>query len=139
MKNFILILGFAFCSSAFANQDIANIDHVIRAQWEAPNKPLNIDPVVIEGNYAIAGWAQGERGGRALLRRKDTTWEVFMCGGDGLTNPKVLEQSGLEKNEAAALARKLKEAEQGLSVSTRKQLSIFEGVVPVEANSHHQH
>lgn len=136
---YLLCLMMILLSHLVRADDNAHIEHVIKAQWETPNKPVNVEPVVIEGNYAVAGWAQGARGGRAFLRRNHNNWEVFMCGGDDLTNPTVLQQSGLSPEEANELARKLKQAEQGLSSETRKQLSIFEGVVPVDLQSHHHH
>jgi hypothetical protein len=136
---YLLCLMMILISHFVRADDNAHIEHVIKAQWETPDKPVNVEPVVIEGNYAVAGWAQGARGGRALLRRSHHDWEVFMCGGDDLTKSTVLQQSGLSPEEANELARKLKQAEQGLSSDTRKQLSIFEGVVPVDSQSHHHH
>ena len=35
--------------------------------FNQPNNPLKINPIVVENDYAIAGWSQGDKGGRALL------------------------------------------------------------------------
>ncbi len=139
-----LLLGTVFSSSVFAHckkedkSDHMQIQHVLMQQWNKKESPLTVAPIVVEGDHAIAGWMQGERGGRALLRRSHHGWEVYMCGGEDLTKSQVLTQAGVDAASATALAGKLKLAEQGLSLDTRKQLSIFEGVVPVESN-HHAH
>lgn len=123
---------------AQASDEMA-IESTIKQQWDKPDNPLQVYPIVIVDQHAIAGWTQGERGGRALLRRGHHGWEVYMCGGEDLTNKKVLEQAGINVDTAELLASKLKAAEQGMSLKARKQLSIFEGVVPVKANQHHAH
>ena len=128
----------AHCESEYT-QDEAQIHHVLIKQWDKKESPLTVSPIAIVGDHAIAGWGQGERGGRALLRRAHHGWEVYMCGGEDLTNPKVLEQAGIDAGTAELLANKLKSAEQAMSSEARKRLSIFEGVVPVEANQHHAH
>jgi hypothetical protein len=119
-----------------ADEDAHLIDHLIRQQWQKPDVKLEIAPIVVEGRYAIAGWVLGGRGGRALLRRGAHGWELFMCGGDDLTKPFVLQQSGIETTAATLLAQKLIAAEQVLSPHVRKQFSIFEGVVPVNSEQH---
>ena len=43
-----------------------------------------VDPVVVEGDHAIAGWVQGDMGGRAHLRRKGHDWQLVLCSGDPL-------------------------------------------------------
>jgi hypothetical protein len=37
--------------------------------FDKPNETLSVGPVVVSGNHAVADWAQGDMGGRALLRR----------------------------------------------------------------------
>lgn len=141
----MFLLGSVFSASAYADsksedkQDEAQIHHALMKQWNKKEAPLTVSPIVVGGSHAIAGWAQGERGGLALLRRAQHGWEVYMCGGEDLTNQKVLEQAGIDTGTAELLASKLKAAEQGMSSDARKQLSIFEGVMPVEANHHHAH
>lgn len=122
--------------AVLADQDARLIDQVIRQQWQKPEMQLDISPVVVEGNFAIAGWRQGERGGRALLRRDNHGWAVLMCGGDDLTKPHLLQQSGMQATAADLLTQKLIAAEQLMSPQARKQFSIFEGVVPVNSGQH---
>lgn len=122
--------------TVLADQDAELIDHVIRQQWQKPQEQLDISPVVVEGNYAIAGWRQGERGGRALLRRDTHGWAVLMCGGDDLTKSYLLQQTGMQATAADLLTQKLIAAEQLMSPQARKQFSIFEGMVPVNSGRH---
>ena len=68
----ILALLVAVSSAALAqdtSHEQAEIRNLMRATWERPNAPLSVDPVVVHDGYAIAGWVQDERGGRALLRK----------------------------------------------------------------------
>ena len=64
--------------SASAN---THIIHVLKSQFERPNKPLDVPVVVVSGDYAVADWLQGDKGGRALLRRNADGWRVQMCSG----------------------------------------------------------
>lgn len=140
MKNILLAFSIMhmllLSHAAQADEDVQLIDQVIRQQWQKPEVPLDISPVVVEGNYAIAGWRQGERGGRALLRRDTHGWAVLMCGGDDLTKPYLLQQSGMQAAAADLLTQKLIAAERLMSPQVRKQFSIFEGVVPVNSGQH---
>lgn len=38
--------------------------------FETADKPLTVGPVAVEGDWAVAGWTQEGRGGRALLKKK---------------------------------------------------------------------
>lgn len=117
---------------------INSIQHVMLSTWDRPDAKLNINPVVIEGQYAIAGWTQGERGGRALLIRKpDGHWFVSVCGGDGLKDEKTLMMTGMEPVVARRLANKVIEAEFSLTSELRAQFSSFEGMVKVNSTGKH--
>jgi hypothetical protein len=48
----------------------ATIKALMAAQFDRPEQRLMVNPVVVEGDHAIAGWVQGDMGGRALLRRQ---------------------------------------------------------------------
>ncbi len=144
MKNkiilsFLLDLVLSSHSAWATDTDAQDIEKVLMQQWHQPASPLTVAPIVIEKQFAIAGWVKAERGGRALLRKSQHGWEVFMCGGDDLTKLQVLEQAGIEPDQAQALALKLKNAEQNLSPENRQQLSIMQGVMPVEAIHHDKH
>ncbi|UXC20498.1 copper uptake system-associated protein [Comamonas squillarum] len=149
--SFLLLHAFTFMPHAFAKEAshaalttsqepsaINSIKHVMLSTWDRPETKLNINPVVIEGQYAIAGWTQGERGGRALLIRKpDGHWFVSVCGGDGLKEEKTLIMTGMEPVVARRLTNKVIRAESSLTPELRVQLASFEGIVKVNAPGKH--
>lgn len=97
----------------------------MRNIWDTPEAPLVVDPVVIEGNYALAGWVQQERGGRALLARVDGKWQVHVCGGDGLNDVDALEMAGMNLAAARRLVDAVRAAEAKLPQETRKKFASF--------------
>ncbi|MDR6820977.1 copper(I)-binding protein [Neorhizobium sp. 2083] len=114
----------------------------LKAMFETAGKPLTVEPVVVKGDWAIAGWAQDGRGGRALLKKKDASWSIHLCSGDGLKQAQALRMMGLSENDAAAIAAKLAEAEKGMAPEKLALFASFEGTVMVEgdeANAGHQH
>lgn len=57
--------------AAMAEDDAGAIRHVMMATFDKPEAPLTVDPVTVRGDLTVAGWAQGDMGGRALLRREE--------------------------------------------------------------------
>lgn len=43
------------------------ITMVMKQLFEKPDAPLSVVPISVDGDYAVAGWIQGGRGGRAFL------------------------------------------------------------------------
>jgi len=67
-----------------ASADETGIREVMLSTWDTPQTRLDIGPVVIQDRWAVAGWTQGQRGGRAFLTRNaHGEWQVSVCGGDG--------------------------------------------------------
>ena len=132
------------CAAQAASDDAAEIRGVISTQFDKPDRPVVIDPVVVEGDDAIAGWTQGERGGRALLRRSEGKWRVVLCGGDALKGAEALAQTGIAAAPAAALAGKLAAAEKQLPPERLALFATFEGLMPMTSEGgdphagHHQ-
>lgn len=120
-----------------SSSQIRKIEHVMKAQFDKPDAPLKVFPVTVEGDYAVAGWVQNKRGGRALLKKHADSWTIVVCGGDGLRNADVLVQTGMGIAAAEILAKKVQQAELSLSKQQLKQLALFEGVVKIEAGKHH--
>jgi hypothetical protein len=102
---------------------------VMKAQFDTPENPLTVEPVMVEGDNAIAGWAQGEKGGRALLAKRDGKWEIVLCGGPDLRMPEFLGQHGV--SAAETLSKMYNAAEDGLGEDKVKLFSSFEGVVMI--------
>jgi hypothetical protein len=117
--------------------DAHQITLLMKAQFDRPDAPLKVHPVVVDGNFAVAGWFQGPKGGRALLVKADGKWTISVCGGDGLRDAKVLAQTGMGEAAAQSLAAKVQTAEAKLSKSQLKQLALFQGELKIEPNTAH--
>ena len=116
----------------------AAIRKLMMATWDKPESRLDVAPVVIAGDWAIAGWTQGDRGGRALmLRSKHGDWSVLACGGDGLKEAKALALTGMSEPTARTLAALLAKAEARLPASRLAKFSTFDGLVRMDAAGHH--
>lgn len=147
MKNFwlskvlaLLAIAISFGASAGPTEtasDEASIRHVLMATFDKPEARLVVDPVVVVGGHAVAGWSQGERGGRALLFRHGGSWQVTLCAGDGLKEASLLREAGIAQADADALAKGLAAAEARLPAAQRARFSTFDGVVRMDANGQH--
>jgi hypothetical protein len=125
----------SFSASAMAHgTDQEQIEHAMMATFDKPNNPLKLAPVVVQGDYAVAGWIQGDKGGRALLQKTHDHWQISVCGGDGLTQAKVLETTGMPAATAKALADAVVVAESKLSPHQRHLFGSFEGMMKVEVD-----
>lgn len=114
--------------------DSAAIRTLLRAQWDKPDVKLNIDLVIVDGDYALTGWTQAGRGGRALLRKSSGTWAVLLCSGDPLKHASALIEAGVPAEAAKRLARGLAAAESQLPTDEVALFSTFEGVMQVDAH-----
>jgi hypothetical protein len=103
--------------------------------WDKPESRLVIDPVVVAGSHAIAGWSQGDMGGRALLRKKGNVWEIILCAGDDLNQTDLLEKAGMTDANARQLAAALAKSEASLSHERLALFSKFEGLVMMNSHS----
>lgn len=114
----------------------------LKAMFETEGHPLAVEPVVVAGDWAIAGWTQDGRGGRALLKRKGEGWSIHLCSGDSLREADVLTKIGIPASDAEHLAHHLAEAEKPLPAETLALFASFEGTVLVEGadgEAGHQH
>lgn len=137
-----LICATAFFASAMAHgTDQEQIQHAMMASFDKPDNPLKVALVVVQGDYAVAGWIQGDKGGRALLQKTHGHWEISVCGGDGLTQAKVLETTGMPAATAKVLADAVVAAESKLTPHQRHLFGSFEGMMKVGAGqaSHGEH
>jgi hypothetical protein len=143
MKKFIFImtiLVFASANIVQANQDDEiNITQAMLKQWDKPESRLNVAPIVVAKDYAIVGWTQGKKGGRALLHKHHGNWQVLLCGGDALTKTEQLTKAGLDAKTANALIKEFKKQAQQLSPLETEKMSLFEGVVNIRSAQSHEH
>lgn len=105
------------------------IPATLKTMFERPDKPLTILPVVVRNDWAIAGWQQDGRGGRALLKKGHHGWSIVLCSGDGIREATALKKAGLSAEDARALAADLAEAEAGLDPKVLATFASFEGTV----------
>ncbi|MDH6266234.1 copper(I)-binding protein [Rhizobium sp. SG_E_25_P2] len=113
-----------------------DIPAIMKAMFETPDTPLSVEPVVVEGDWAVAGWAQQDRGGRALLKKKGDGWAIQICSGDSLKQADALEKAGISKPDAEALAAKVIDAEKNFDVAKLALFASFEGTVVVDGGEH---
>lgn len=138
----VALCGAALVSPLMASEpaDLAGIRHVMMTTWDKPDSRLVVEPVVIAGNHAIAGWSQSEMGGRALLRKQGANWEVVLCAGDALKHADILKKVGLPEAAAVSLANDLAIAERSVAPARLALFSRFEGLVMVGGDGgHHGH
>lgn len=105
------------------------ITAIMKAQFDTPEAPLTVDPVVVQGDHALASWAQGGKGGRALLERRDGVWTIVLCGGADLRMPTFLTEHGV--TGAEALSQMFNAQEDALGADKVGLYSSFEGVVMI--------
>ena len=119
--------------------DEQSIEHAMKVLFDKPGAPLKVAPVSIEGAYAVAGWIQNDRGGRALLKKSNGKWSIQVCGGDGLKQLSSLTMTGMDQASASRLAKKIAAAEKQMPAEQVKKLALFEGVVKVDGGAHDPH
>jgi hypothetical protein len=119
-------------AEAAASTDARAIESSMKALFDKPGAPLTVAPISIEGDFAVTGWQQTDRGGRALLRKENGTWSIALCGGDGLKQAATLASAGLSPPAANRLVRAVEKAESKLPAEQVRKFSLFVGMVPVD-------
>lgn len=117
--------------------DQAAVRQLLMQTFDKPEARLRVEAIAVQADHAVASWAQGERGGRALLRRHGPAWQIVLCAGDGLKQAAGLREAGLKPAEAQALADRLARLEVRLSQAQRERFGRFEGQVHMDAAGHH--
>ncbi|WP_374833698.1 copper uptake system-associated protein [Paenochrobactrum pullorum] len=124
-------------SAAENDNSPAAIRHVLMEMFDQPEQRLTVAPVVIKGDIALAGWAQGETGGRALLRQQKGQWHIVLCGGDSIREAKALQQFGLTVDQAEEMAKSIVNAEAKLDPALVQKFSLFDGVMVMNDDGSH--
>jgi hypothetical protein len=120
--------------------DTEAIAALMNGLWDTPDNRLAVEPVVLSGDYGLAGWTQAGRGGRALLHKQHGHWKIIVCGGDNLKDTVLLMSAGLDRHTAQSLADGIKQAEASLAQDKLKLLASFEGLVKLDsAQSRSEH
>lgn len=139
MTSFALF-GVVLCSAAVAanGDDQQAIEQLMTHTWDQPDVRLKVGPVTVVVDHAVAGWTQGERGGRALLRRDGGAWKVVLCAGDELLETASLRDAGLSAEQAVVMSQSVRTAEAALPAARVKQFALFKGQVQVNPHQGHE-
>lgn len=137
LRTIVLSTVLTFSTSVLAQDDASSIRHALMEMFDRPEERLTVDPITVEGDIAVAGWAQGEMGGRALMRRQKHNWQIILCSGDALKEARALQQFGLTAEQADAMANAVVDAEAKLDPVLVEKFSRFDGVVRMDADGSH--
>ena len=110
---------------------------VLMTTFDRPEARLKVEPVVMDGDLAIAGWVQDGRGGRALLRRVSGQWKIVLCAGEPLKHRTGMVTAGIEPMQAGRMAALVLAAESKLAPATIALLDSFEGTMMMGADGAH--
>ena len=127
---FLSLAGGVYAETA----DQASIARLLHSMFDKPGATLSVSPVVVSADYAIADWAQGDMGGRALLRRKQQEWSLVLCAGDGIKSREALTKAGVSVESASQLEQQLATAENKLTPVEVAMFSRFEGLVMMDGS-----
>jgi hypothetical protein len=133
LRIFVLgwVLAFGAAVAWAQDEDSKAIAHAMKKQFDRPDAPLQVAPVTVIQGYAVAGWLQTGKGGRALLQKTQGAWNIIVCAGDGLKDAKVLESTGMSAATALQMSRAVIGAESKLSADTRQRFASFEGFLKI--------
>jgi hypothetical protein len=136
------LAGPALAASPPANE-AQRITTTMKAEFDQPGQPLLVEPVSVEGGFAVAGWRQGSMGGRALLQLNGGQWQIALCAGDALLRAETLTGAGMPADAAQRLLVRVRAAEARLEPAVRARLSSFSGITRMQrgerADQHDHH
>lgn len=121
------------------SDDQAQITALLKNEFERDDLRLIVEPVIVEDDWAVAGWIQQNRGGRGLLKKTAHGWTVHMCSGAPFKHARNLAQTGMGEATAAAIADKLATAEAALGAERIALMDSFEGTIEIQSGSQHGH
>ena len=110
------------------------IPATLKTMFEREGKPLLVDPVVVQGDWAIAGWQQDGRGGRALLEKGSQGWRLNLLSGNDIKDTASLEKAGLSNGDAAQLSVSLGAEEKRMDAKSIALFGTFEGSIVIAAS-----
>lgn len=113
------------------------IEHIMKAQFDKPEAPLSVAPIVVQGDFAVGGWTQDKMGGYALLKKTDGKWAIHLCTGGAVKDAANLVKMSVPEADAKAIADGLGAELAKLEPAMVAQLDSFEGTVMIEGGAHH--
>jgi hypothetical protein len=139
-KLLMAIFAITTCSiSVAASTDQIEIINTISRIYDKPNLKVITSPISINENFAIADWTQGNRGGRALLKKDNGRWAIITCGADELKDLKNLKDAGISPNAAKVLVEQLNQLEKSIDPHQMYLFSLFGTKNDPKHAEHHDH
>lgn len=135
--NMIVLLATSPAVASDLSDDVSAIKSLLKNTWDKPDALVDVEPIVVSADAAVAGWAQSGRGGRALLKKHHGQWRVLLCGGNNMMDESVLQEAGLTPLAARSLATAVKQADEHLSPEKLNLFASFEGLVRLDGGHHH--
>lgn len=89
--------------------------------------PIDVGPIVLSGDHAIADWTQGDFGGRALFERGTYGWSLVLCSGGSIRRADNLKRAGVPDFNAGWIADRLAAAEAALPPERLARMKRFVG------------
>lgn len=118
----------AACGSASSKAEAAITD-VLHARLEKPGAQLIVGPIAADGAFAVAGWTQGDEGGRALLQKGGKGWFPVLAGGESLRSVQGLIGHGVPQHQAVEITKELAREEKNVSAERLAKMARFAGEV----------
>ena len=109
----------------------------MHGMFDKPDAELVIDPIAIVDGFAVAGWTQGEMGGRAFLKEHDGHWMLVLCTGDEIKSVEALTASGVPAESAEELAAEIAAAEADVDPARLAMFASFGGIVHMDEHPTH--
>lgn len=116
-------------ASCFSNTvlDKGRVREATEAHFGSALIPLEVGPIVVAGNHAIADWTQGDFGGRALFEREGGSWMLVLCSGDSIRRADNLRRAGVPDFAADIIADQLAKSEAALAPERLARMRRFVG------------
>ncbi len=112
----------------------ARIRTATEAHFGSARFPIDVGPVVVSGDHAIADWTQGDFGGRALFERGSYGWMLLLCSGDSIRRAENMKRAGVPDFNAGWIADQLAKAEAELPPARLARMKRFVGTAQDHEN-----
>ncbi len=107
--------------------DESKVREATESHFGSPRAPIDVGPIVVSGNHAVADWTQGQFGGRALFERHGGGWMLLLCSGDSIRRADNLKRAGVPDFNAGWIADQLASAEAKLPPERLSRMKRFVG------------
>jgi hypothetical protein len=107
--------------------DESKVRQATETHFGSPLAPIDIGPIVVSGDHAVADWTQGQFGGRALFQRHGGGWMLLLCSGESIRRADNLKRAGVPDYSAGRIADRLAAAEAALPAERLARMKRFVG------------